>query len=334
LAIEPTDVLLPPDVSDISDSDTVILSVASTSNPAASADPATGEIARLSPALRASQTTFNAGGSLENLTFGLDGDAYVTYDDGANTNGGFAVIGRLARSRDGETFSDSRDRTVTGTTTQMVSPKGLDVVESLGLVLVAENNAATPSILSSPLVLRATRRRCCHRAHRTPVGSRLRSRDRPSLRGDGQGYSARLRSIFDQFGPERSDRIITPSNALVAQVSVNLHGIDYDSKSDMLFLSDVGSAASANDGQLFVIGGASRAEGPTVVRTQIGGLLTLLGNPVDIAFDGVDLFVAEQSNNAILRFDDIAETAGGNISPDESIARTAPESVALAPSYL
>lgn len=335
LAIEPVDAQLPPDVTDLSDPDTIILSVASTSNPAGAGDPATGEIARLSPALRSSQTTFNAARSLENLMFGLDGDAYVTFDDGANLNGGFAVVGRLARSRDGETFSTSRDRTVTGTVTQLVSPKGLDIVESLGLVLIAENNAATPAILGFST---------CAEGNVAPVITTALTARPWDLDYDLETdrlFVAMVNGtvhVFDRYsidlGRNGADRIITPANALLAQISVNLHGIDYDANTDMLFLSDVGSAASANDGQLFVVAGASRASGPTTVSVQIGGLLTLLGNPVDIAFDGVDLFVAEKSNNAILRFDDIAESAGGNVSPDESIARTAPESVALVPSYL
>ncbi len=72
----------------------------------------------------------------------------------------------------------------------------------------------------------------------------------------------------------------------------------------------------------------------TNVTVQIGGPSTNLGNPVDIAFDGEHLYVAEKSNDLILRFDDIAASAGGDVAPSQSIMRVKPESVSLIPSYL
>ena len=61
---------------------------------------------------------------------------------------------------------------------------------------------------------------------------------------------------------------------------------------------------------------------------------TMLGNPVDIAFDGANLYVAEKSQGMVLRFDNILSSAGGDVSPDASIAQAAPESVVLIADYL
>jgi hypothetical protein len=107
-----------------------------------------------------------------------------------------------------------------------------------------------------------------------------------------------------------------------------------------VLLSDVGLASDANDGQLFVIGGASRASGlvPTSVRITgnnpvIGQNTSRLGNPVDIAYDGRHLYVAEKANNSILRFDNFLLSPSGNVAPTIEVSYPAPESVALHPAY-
>ena len=114
----------------------------------------------------------------------------------------------------------------------------------------------------------------------------------------------------------------------------NLHGIDFDPASGSLIVSDVGSAAVTDDGKIYVLPDAGMASGNVDVSRVIAGAATLLGNPVDIMFDGTDLYVAEKSNAAILRFDDLLSSAGGNVAPSESTGFVAPESVALIPAYL
>ena len=126
-------------------------------------------------------------------------------------------------------------------------------------------------------------------------------------------------------------RIITPTNEQDAVISVNLHGIVYDAVTNALILSDVGNAMSATDGQIFVIAGADAADGMVKVQAQIGGDQTKLGNPVDIGFDGANLYVAEKSNSLVLRYDGVlALTGANNTAASASIVVTNPESVALA----
>jgi hypothetical protein len=51
-------------------------------------------------------------------------------------------------------------------------------------------------------------------------------------------------------------------------------------------------------------------------------------------YSGTDLYVAEKSNNVVMRFNNILSTAGGDISADASMAFSAPESVAILPAWL
>ena len=152
-------------------------------------------------------------------------------------------------------------------------------------------------------------------------------------------------AVFDDYlanqGAEDPDRIITPTiggSAITAPT--NLHGIVYVADRKTLIVSDVGSGAVGTDGKLYVIEKADRADGNTDVAvsidngdgTTVGN--TQLGNPVDIAFDGSSLYVAEKSQDQVLRFDNILSSPGGDVTPDASYAQTKPESVVLLPDYL
>merc|ERR1739841_92595 len=53
-------------------------------------------------------------------------------------------------------------------------------------------------------------------------------------------------------------RVITPDSA---GMTSNMHGIGYDADSDTLVVTDVGDAAIADDGRLYVIENASTANG-------------------------------------------------------------------------
>ena len=76
---------------------------------------------------------------------------------------------------------------------------------------------------------------------------------------------------------------------------------------------------------------AAAASGLTDISVNISGANTNLGNPVDIMYTGSHLYVAEKSNNQVMRFDNILTSAGGDIAPNLSASFTAPESVAIVP---
>lgn len=321
-------------VSDISDSSLTVPYLGVTSNPGPDSA-TTGLIARITSSLGATGGEFDAGINLESLTFDHNGDVVATFDDVATSAGGIFIGNRVATSRDGETMTNSRDRMIIGDATGLIMPKGLDLDSTLGVIMVAEFNASSPSVLVFST---------CATGNVAPLASTSTGGARP-WDVDYDGVTDRLYvaftngtvGVYDQFrsnwGVDGPDRLITPADA-GAQISVNLHGVDYDPGSDSLLLSDVGDAADATDGQLFVIPGAGSADGLTQVTVQFGGPATNLGNPVDVAYDGQHLYVAEKSNDVILRFDSIIESVGGDAPASLSFAFTKPESVALNPAYL
>lgn len=330
------------DISDITSANMSLLGVAVSSNPSAAAA-TTGEIARLSGALNAQLSDYNNGMSIESVAFDLAGDSYTTFDDPATNMGGIIIGNRVATSRDSEMYTESRDRMITGSNTGLVTPKGIDVASAKGLVFVAENNATTPGIQVfsscadgdvSPLITL------------TPAGG-ARPWDVDYDAASDRAFVALTNgtiAVFDEVSTKMmagttsvmgEDRVITPAMADTAFASpTNIHGIDYDPASNSLIVSDVGSAADASDGKLYVIPNAKNAMGITNVSVNIAGPNSMLGNPVDIMYDGSHLYVAEKSNGLVMRFDNILNSASGDIAASVSYTYPAPESVAIIPSYL
>ena len=343
-----------PDVTDIDDADTMLDGIFATSN-----TPEAGSRGRsdrddgneflvkldtnLSSSIRAEFDTRAATANPENITFDLSGDAYVTFDNGMTpSQGGILVVNRLASSRDGDSYDASRDRTIQGDQTGLVAPKGLDVVSTKGLAIVADFGDKNIKVFSTqtggnvaPLYVT------------TDLGSATRSvwdldydpaADRLFVAAT-DGTVLVYDDYTDTMGAGGPTRVVTPTNG-DKKVSVNLHGVVHVSSADgysgdALILSDVGDAGNNADGQLFTVDNASTANGNTAVTAQIGGPRSTLGNPVDITFDGEDLYVAEKTKDAVLRFDDVLSRRGKqDVRPDRSTVVDNVESVALAPEYL
>src|SRR5690606_37705280 len=110
--------------------------------------------------------------------------------------------------------------------------------------------------------------------------------------------------VYEDFstveGADGPDRFITPAED-DSQISVNLHGI-FVSGGD-LYLTDVGDAASNEDGQIFVMEDPESASGVVNVDERIEGASTGLGNPVDIVVVGNVAYVAEKSNDMVKVYD-------------------------------
>ena len=325
------------DVSDIDDSSVTINGVLVSSNAPLPGDP---DVVVLDTDLTTVQRDFTVGESLESVSVNQLGDVYLTADDGANLDGRIVVVNRLGTERDGEMFSLSRDRIVSGAATTLVSPKGFDVADEAGLLLITDNGdpavkvfgaqsgGNAPPLFSTTLTV--------------PPWDLAYDPDQDRL------YVALTDgtvAVFDDYvaneGADDADRIITPAiGGSAVAAPTNLHGIVYVADSNALIVSDVGSGANPTDGKLYVIENADRAEGNTNVSgnidngdgTTVGN--TQLGNPVDIAFDGSSLYVAEKSQDQVLRFDNILSSPGGDVTPDASYAQTKPESVVLLPDYL
>ncbi|WP_076925321.1 hypothetical protein [Pseudoalteromonas sp. EB27] len=333
------------EMADISDSDKVnmaLLGVAVSSNPGTPGE-TTGHISRLSSQLTTTLGSYNASQTIESVAFDKAGNSYATFDNSTTSIGGIVISNKVAINRDGQTYSTSQDSLINGVNTGLISPKGLDVASDSGMILVAENNADTPSISIFST---------CTTGDASPLMTLTFANDARPWDVDYDATTDRAFvaltngtvAVFDEVKNKlmagttniaTEDRLITPANAGTAvEAPSNIHGIDYDSLSGSLILSDVGSAAVADDGKIYVLNNVATASGLVNISTTISGPNTLLGNPVDIMYSGSDLYVAEKSNNVVMRFNNILSSVGGDISADASAAFTAPESVAVLPAWL
>ncbi|MFT6110186.1 MAG: hypothetical protein ACJA2W_003111 [Planctomycetota bacterium] len=120
---------------------------------------------------------------------------------------------------------------------------------------------------------------------------------------------------------ESPDRTITPADSIGAsQVSTSLAGLVHDRSRNLLIVSDVGAAAgAASDGALYVFDVVSGASGLTSPIATITGASTGLDEPVSIAWNGSSLWVADQENGTISRFDDFL-TLDGDVAPTATLA--------------
>ena len=299
-------------------------------------------VVRLSADLTAAPVTF--GGilgvtSVQSLVLDDNGDGFLTADL-AGTLGAILFVPNLCEETEGEcanvsTAVGAGTRVIAGAATGLIAPKGIINVENS--LVVADNGGAgairvfaetaTGNVAPSFTVTNIT--------GATSVW------DVAYDEGDDRLFVAGTNGVvlvYDDFFTDRGatgpDRTITPTDG-TAQISVNLHGIAYDSDRDLLVLTDVGVAsggASATDGQLFTIASASTATGATAVRYRIAGAATTLGNPVDVALtrDG-DVYVAEKANSRVVRFNGVT-TATGTVgtAPAASVAVVNAESVTIA----
>ncbi len=318
--------------------------------PVVPSDPRQGLVFKLRPEMAASSVMFDTSGgpeSLEYIDFGAQGDAYLTFDDGPNETspGGVMVVDDFLDRADGA-FDASKDRLITGAATGLVAPKDLNVADELGVVIVADFDGAKVATFdaqaqgdAAPLFvttdLGTTAEGNAGGEPRRPWGVAF---DAPEDRLFVGGTDGTV-LVFDDYlvdqGANGPDRVITPT-VNGERASANVHDVTYLEGEDILIVSDVGSATTADepgfaaDGKVFVLGNASAADGPTEVRLQIAGPGTLLGNPVGVAFDGINLFVTERTKDAVLRFDDVLELRGAlELAPSGAVTVAQPEAVAL-----
>lgn len=304
-------VALGPDSSDV-DGGVNIFGIFFSTNPSA----ANGRLGRVDVDLNGPlNTSFDpdVGMDLESAKPDGQGDVFVTLDDE------FIQYGRVANGvRD--TFFDSGADELDRIFGNAGSLKGLDLVDSRGLVIAADFGGGEIVVIS--------------KYGNTVLNTTTLATDPWDVDydpGNDRLYVALTDgtvAVFDNYLDGNPDTA-TPDRIIDVDGGVNIHGIIHDAVNDVLLLSDVGSAGDPNDGQLFVVANASTADGAVAPTVTIGGANTNLGNPVDVAYDGTNLYVAEKSNDLIMRFDGIRSSGGGNIAPDASISVTAPESVSL-----
>ncbi|MEO6055981.1 MAG: hypothetical protein ABIQ49_04000 [Gemmatimonadales bacterium] len=319
------------DVSDL-DAGVSLAATIATSNPAALASDALVRIATDLSAGAGSSTGFTGIGSIESATIDQNGDGLLTYDAAVASTGGILAVSQLASGRGAATVGAGA-RAIEGASTGLVAPKGLDLASNLGLLFVADFGASNIKAFSATaggdaapvFTIASVGAASVWDVDYDPAADRL-------YASGTDGTVLVYDNVSTTQGAAGPDRSIVPSDAVGTKLSVNLHGIDYLASADVLLLTDVGDAASATDGQLFLVPLAATADGNTIVTAQVGGAATKLGNPVDITTDGTSVYVAEKSNGSVLRYDNFLGLTGAlNVAEDAAFTIAAPESVVLAP---
>ncbi|MFV8465347.1 hypothetical protein [Flavobacterium sp. LB1P62] len=110
---------------------------------------------------------------------------------------------------------------------------------------------------------------------------------------------------FKNFMTNASGNISATKRVTIAGLT-RTHGITYSASDDVMILTDVASATSATDGGLVIMKNfssifASTTTSGTIAlanQVRVYGPNSLLGNPVDVAYDSVtkNIYVAERFN--------------------------------------
>lgn len=339
------------DVTDIDDGSVPLFRLVTTLNPDGTAGAEEGRIDALQPDLSALVESFTTTSrSLENIVFNNNGVAFATFGNDSSSNpgdGGILVLSlpfRDLRLRSTLSFDATVDREAARSVSAgLRDPKGLDLSDDRGLLFVCENDASNgdPAIVVFGQSVNAD----------VPplfVTTDLGSPGRRPWDCDYDGEDDRLYVactdgtilVYDDYvdstpqGSRGPSRVITPAINMLP-VGANFHGIVHDRSRDLLIVSDVQNVGVATDGELLLIPGAAAADGLTEIQARLRGNSSELGDPVDLAWDGQTLYVADKARDRILGFQNFLGLQGTqDITPIIAIDRTKPESVALMPPNL
>ena len=273
--------------------------------------------------------------TIENVQVDATGNGYVSFDvtDGtAISDRGVLVVSDIANRQGVPLDLVSTDRAISGVSTRIISPKGVEIVASLGAVIIADlgSEVVGPSLVvlstsadgdvTPMFTVSNTGTAAIWDMDYDPATDRLYA---AGTAGDVLVYD----NFFASGVSATPTRTIRPSTA--GTVS-NMHGIAHDSATDSLIVTDVGSATDSADGSLYTFESASTATGNVEPKATISGVNTGLGNPVDLAFDGTDVYIAEKLNNQLLIYRGVLSQTGLlDVAADESVSASAPESVTL-----
>ena len=279
-----------------------------------------GQIDRLNADLDV-QGTFNADAN-EGIALDLLGNLYVA-NDSAGAPSTVQVLHQLAERTDGSAAVPTLDRSVAAPGSMTL--KGIAIAHEAGLVMAANIGGNSVEVYGTAAG-----------ANATPLASTALSGNTWDLAYDEAADRLFLAMtngtviVVDDYvaGGFMSTpaRVITPDTA--GTVS-NMHGIAYRANSDTLVVSDVGDAAVADDGQLYVLSNASTANGTVTPVRTLAGPATKLGNPVDLVLDGNTVYIAEKSNDAILVYRNVFSGGSGDIAPNKVVDSIKPESLAI-----
>ena len=143
-------------------------------------------------------------------------------------------------------------------------------------------------------------------------------------------------AVFENFDDSQNGNL-EPTYYVQVDGITRTHGIAYGKDDDVMMITDIGDAGSDSDGGILIVRNwrdvLDNAKRSNVIRTTdhllISGDQTLLGNPVDVAYDDDNnrIFVAERARDGgrVLAFD--IPQGSGNFAPVLSITAPGASSV-------
>jgi len=114
-------------------------------------------------------------------------------------------------------------------------------------------------------------------------------------------------AVYTNFLNNSSDATLSASKRIAVEGIVRTHGLTYDASSDIMILTDIADATNTqDDGAFHIIENFTSKfnnteNGGTLAlsdQIRVAGTTTLLGNPVDVAYDAdtETVFIAEAGN--------------------------------------
>ncbi|CAL65805.1 hypothetical protein [Christiangramia forsetii] len=143
-------------------------------------------------------------------------------------------------------------------------------------------------------------------------------------------------AVFYDFESNITDGVLMPSKRVTVEGIVRTHGLTYDGSDDVMVLTDIGDAANGtDDGGFHVISDFSTkfdalSDGDLLtldMQTRVAGASTMLGNPIDVAYDSEEdaVYISEIGNGKVLGYTSIGD--GGDLAPSYSMDLTSASSI-------
>lgn len=131
-------------------------------------------------------------------------------------------------------------------------------------------------------------------------------------------------AVFYDFLSNSTDGLLRPSKRVTVEGITRTHGLTYDGSDDVMVMTDIGDAANGTDDGAFLLINdfGSKfdllSDGEVITlehQIRIEGSATMLGNPIDIAYDSETnaVYISEVGNGKVLGF--TSYSSGGNIAP-------------------
>jgi hypothetical protein len=253
-----------------------------------------------------SETTLGTG---QQLALDGQGNLYSGYQDGTSLR----VITAVCSLENDPALPAAVDYQIVAAAS-VVQPRGIAVIDSLAITLVADSNPELPMIalfgkLATGETILGLRLTALNDSHPTDLTYDA-ANDRLFV-ATQEGTVLVFNEYSLDYGVEGPDQVIVPYDPSGTVQAVNsINSLAYDAATDTLVLADSGEAGNAADGQILVLNNVTLRSSAAAVRLQIKGAETHLLDPLDVAFDGSSIYVADGSSGALLRFDDVLTPSG------------------------